>query len=62
MDFIKEAIKSGFADSNKVLKIIYQSDNIGNAIHLINIFRNAIGIRQIIASLKEISIIIKKLC
>jgi hypothetical protein len=29
---------------------------------LINIFRNAIGIRQITASLKEISIIVEKLC
>jgi hypothetical protein len=31
-------------------------------IYLINIFRNVIGIKQIIVSLKEISIIIKKLC
>ena len=61
MDFIKEAIKLGFTKGNKVLRIAYQSDNIGNIIHLINIFRNIIGIRQITASLKEISTIIEKL-
>jgi hypothetical protein len=62
MDPIKKAIELGFADNNKVLKIAYQSDNIGNVIHLINIFRNAIEIKQIIVSLKEISIIVEKLC
>jgi hypothetical protein len=62
MDFIKEAVKLGFANSNKVLRIAYQSDNISNIICLIDIFRNIIGIRQIMASLKEIFIIIKKLC
>ena len=62
MDPIEETIKSGFANSNKALKIAYQSDNIGNVIHLINIFKNIIGIRQIIASLKEISTIVEKLC
>ena len=61
MDPIKEAIKSGFAKGNKVLKIAYQSNNIGNIIHLINIFRNIIRIKQIITSLKEIFIIIEKL-
>ena len=62
MDPIGEAIKSGFTEGNKALRIAYQLDNIGNIICLINIFRNAMGIRQIIASLKEISIIVKKLC
>ena len=61
MDFIREAIKSGFIKGNKVLKIAYQSDNISNIIYLINIFRNVIGIKQITASLKEISIIVEKL-
>ena len=45
MDFIKETVESGFANSNKVLRIAYWLDNIGNAIYLINIFRNAIGIK-----------------
>ena len=62
MDFIEEAIELGFINSNKALKIAYQLDNIGNTIHLINIFRNIIGIRQIIASLKKISTIVEKLC
>ena len=62
MDFIEEAIKSSFIDGDKVLKIAYQSDNIGNIIYLINIFKNIIGIRQIIASLKKISTIVEKLC
>ena len=62
MDPIEEAIKSSFAEGNKALRIAYWSDNIGNMICLINIFRNAIGIRQITASLKEISTIVKKLC
>ena len=61
MDPIKEAIKLGFINGNKTSKIAYQLDNIGNVIYLINIFRNTIGIRQITASLKEISAIIKKL-
>ena len=61
MDFIGEVIKLDFTKSNKVLRIAYWSDNIGNIIHLINIFRNTIGIRQITASLKEISTIVKKL-
>jgi hypothetical protein len=51
----------GFAKGNKALKIAYQSDNISNIICLIDIFRNVIGIRQITASLKEISIIVEKL-
>ena len=62
MDPIGEAIESGFAEGNEVLRIAYQSDNIGNVICLIDIFRNAMGIRQIIASLKEISTIVEKLC
>ena len=62
MDFIREAVESGFAEGDKALRIAYQSDNIGNVIRLINIFRNIIGIRQIIISLKEIFIIIKELC
>ena len=62
MDFIGEAIKLNFIEGNKVLKIAYQSDNIGNIIYLINIFRNIIGIRQIIVNLKEIFTIIEKLC
>ena len=61
MDSIREAVKSDFAEGNKALKIAYRSDNIGNIIHLINIFKNAIGIKQITASLKEISTIVKKL-
>ena len=61
MDSIKEAIKLSFAKGNKVLRIAYRLDNIGNIIYLINIFRNTIKIRQITASLKEISTIIKKL-
>ena len=62
MDFIKEAIKLSFINGDKVLKIAYQLNNIGNTIYLINIFKNIIGIRQIIVSLKKIFIIIKKLC
>ena len=53
INLIKKAIKSGFAKGDKVLKIVYQLDNIGNIIHLINIFRNAIEIKQITASLKK---------
>ena len=52
----------GFANSNKALRIVYRLDNIGNIIRLINVFRNVIGIRQIIAGLKEISAIVEKLC
>ena len=62
MDFIGEAVKLGFIKGNKVLKIAYWSDNIGNIICLINIFRNIMGIRQIIVSLKEIFAIVEKLC
>ena len=62
MDPIKEAIKLSFTKSNKALRITYRSDNISNVIYLINIFRNVIEIKQIIASLKEISTIVKKLC
>ena len=62
MDFIREAVELGFTNSNKVLRIAYQLDNIGNAIYLINIFKNIIGIRQIITSLKEIFAIVEKLC
>ena len=62
MDFIREAIKSSFIKGNKVLRIAYWSDNISNIIHLINIFKNVIGIKQIIVSLKEIFTIIEKLC
>ena len=62
MDFIKEAIKLGFIKGNKVLRIAYQSDNIGNIIYLINIFKNVIKIRQITVGLKEIFTIVKKLC
>ena len=54
MDPIKEAIKLSFIKDNKVLRIVYQLDNIGNIIYLINIFRNAIEIKQITANLKEI--------
>ena len=61
MDPIKEAIKLNFTKGNKVSKIAYWLDNIGNIIRLINVFRNTIGIRQITASLKEISTIVKKL-
>jgi hypothetical protein len=61
MDPIKEAIELGFANSNKALRIAYQLNNISNTICLINIFKNAIGIKQIITSLKEISVIVKKL-
>ena len=52
----------GFINSNKALRIAYRSDNIGNAIRLINVFRNVIGIRQITAGLKEISAMVEKLC
>ena len=45
MDPIKEAIKSGFAEGNKALRIAYQLNNISNIIRLINVFRNIIGIR-----------------
>ena len=62
MDPIGEVIKLSFAKGNKASKIAYWSDNIGNIICLINIFRNAIGIRQITAGLKEISTIVEKLC
>ena len=62
MDFIGEVIKLDFTKSNKVLRIAYWSDNIGNIIHLIDIFKNIIEIRQITAGLKKISIIVKKLC
>ena len=62
MDFIEEAIKSGFIKGNKALRIAYQSDNISNIICLIDIFKNIIKIRQIIASLKKISTIVEKLC
>ena len=61
MDPIKKTIKSSFIKGNKVLRIAYWSDNIGNIIYLINIFRNIIGIKQITISSKEISIIVKKL-
>ena len=61
MDSIKKAVKLGFAKSNKVLKIAYWSDNISNIIYLIDIFKNAIEIRQITAGLKEISTIVEKL-
>ena len=45
MDFIKETIESGFTEGDKVLRIAYRSDNIGNIIRLINIFRNIIEIK-----------------
>ena len=62
MDPIKETIKSVLVKGNEVLRIAYWSNNIGNIICLINIFKNIIEIRQIITNLKEISTIIKKLC
>ena len=62
MDPIKEAIELGLAEDDKALKIVYWLNNIGNIICLIDIFKNIIGTRQITASLKEISIIIEKLC
>ena len=62
MDPIGEAVESGFADGDEVLRIAYRSDNIGNAIRLIDVFRNAMGIRQITAGSKEISTMVKKLC
>ena len=62
MDPIGEAIELGFADGDEASRIAYRSDNIGNAIRLIDIFRNAIGIRQITAGSKEISAMVEKLC
>ena len=62
MDPIGEAVELGFANSDKALRIAYRLDNISNAIRLINVFRNAIEIRQITAGLKEISAIVEKLC
>ena len=45
MDPIGEAIKSSFAEGDEALRIAYWSDNIGNVIRLIDVFRNVIGIR-----------------
>ena len=62
MDPIGEAVESGFAEGNEASRIAYRSDNIGNVIRLIDVFRNAIGIRQITAGSKEISTMVEKLC
>ena len=56
------AFLAGFADGDEASRIAYRSDNIGNAIRLIDVFRNAIGIRQITAGSKEISAMVEKLC
>ena len=61
MDPIEEAVESGFTKGDEASRIAYQSDNIGNIIRLIDVFRNAIGIRQITASSKEISTMVEKL-
>ena len=62
MDLIGEAVESSFAEGDEALRIAYRSNNIGNMIRLIDVFRNAIGIRQITAGLKKISIMVEKLC
>src|SRR5436190_15748789 len=62
---MREAIKSGEVDDNKELtqlrKKTYQSDNISNATHLIDVLRSLIASQQIIASSNEISAIVQKL-
>ena len=62
MDPIGEAVESGFTEGDEALRIAYRSDNIGNVIRLIDVFRNVIGIRQITASSKEIFTMVEKLC
>ena len=61
MDPIGEAVESGFAEGDEASRIAYRLDNIGNATRLIDVFRNAIGIRQITAGLREISAMVEKL-
>ena len=45
MDPIGEAVESGLADGDEASRIAYQSDNIGNATCLIDVFRNAMGVK-----------------
>ena len=52
------AVESGVADDDDGQGTVYRSDNIGNAIRLINILRNTLGNHQITAGSKEISIIV----
>lgn len=55
-----EAVESGAGDDDEP-KTTYRSDNIGNATRLIDVFRNAIGIKQVTAGSKEISAMVEKL-
>lgn len=57
-----EAVDLGAAEDGEVPRGAYRSDNIGNVTRLIDVFRNAVGIKQITAGSKEISDMIEKLC
>ncbi|OWT42276.1 PIF1 protein [Pochonia chlamydosporia 170] len=50
------------ADGDDELGIGYRSDNIGNAVRLIDVFRNAVGSGQITTGSKEISTMVQELC
>lgn len=63
-DPMADAVESGITEGEEAAGTVYQSDNIGNAIRLIDVLRDAVGSGQITAGSKEISTItiVQQLC
>jgi len=61
-DHAADAVESGVADGDEGQRTAYRSDNIGNAIRLIDVLRNTLGNNQITAGSKEISTMVQELC
>jgi hypothetical protein len=62
VDPAADAVESGVADDDEGQGTVYRSDNIGNAIRLIDVLRNTLGKNQITAGSKEISTVVQELC
>ena len=56
-----DRVESGMAEGDEGVESGYQSDNVGNALRLIDVIRNAAGSGQITAGSKEISAIVQQL-
>ncbi|KAH8744187.1 hypothetical protein F5883DRAFT_655299 [Diaporthe sp. PMI_573] len=61
-DAMAYATESGMADDEEGPGVGFRSDNIGNAVRLIDVFRNAVGNDQVTTGSKEISTMVQQLC
>ncbi|KAH8743851.1 hypothetical protein F5883DRAFT_440524, partial [Diaporthe sp. PMI_573] len=61
-DAMADATESGMADDEEGPGVEFRSDNIGNAVRLIDVFRNAVGNDQVTTGSKEISTMFQQLC